>query len=79
MFSHSEDRSFWSHIYIPLVGMAFVILFPVICCIIQSPLKRELYLFKFSIYEVKNEWTLDVRTLVGKIIMFSGTYQSPTP
>merc|ERR1711890_142887 len=59
MFSHSEDHSFWSHIYIPLVEMTFVILFPVICCIIKSPLKRELYLCTFSIYEVKNEWTLN--------------------
>merc|ERR1712037_444245 len=68
-----------TYLYPAGIGMAFVILFPVICCIIQRPLKRELYLFTFSIYVVKNEWTLEISTLLGKIITFSGTCQSPTP
>ena len=37
-----------------------------ICCIIQRHLKRELYLFTFSIYAVKNEWTLKITTLLGE-------------
>ena len=44
----------------------------------EPHLKRELYLFTFSIYAVKNEWTLKITTFLGKIWNFSGTCQSPT-